>query len=99
MPVLKSSIRIQGDYQLTASSQLLADPLLVLHFVLISINPKGNPARIVSELLSGFLLDQSFVYEEVVFDLSTDALIGKYTHAIAGLVHKLERWVFNNDFG
>ena len=75
---------------MTASSQVLADPLLVLHFVLVSISPKGNPARTVSELLSGFLPDQSFAYEEVVFDFSTVALVRKYTDAITGLVRKLE---------
>jgi len=76
--VLKEPLVIRGDYQLTASSQVLAEPLLLLHFILASIDPKGNPARISAELLSGFLPEESFVYKEVIFDLSTDELVVKY---------------------
>jgi hypothetical protein len=91
MPVLKSSIRIQGDYQLTASSQLLADPLLVIHFVLVSIPSRGNPARLISEVLGGFLPEQSFAYEEIVFDLGSDRLVRNHTDAMTVLVRALER--------
>lgn len=87
----KTPLLIGGDYQLTSSSQVLADPLLVLHFILVSISPKGNPARIISELLGGFLLDDSFLYEEIVFDVATDELALKYTNEIAILVKALER--------
>jgi hypothetical protein len=96
--VLGSPLLIAGDYQLSASSQILADPLLVLHFVLVSINAKGNPARIISEMLSGYLPDQSFAFEEIIFDLATDELVLTYTNAIANLVHTLEGWVFKSYF-
>jgi hypothetical protein len=87
MPVLKLSIRIQGDYQLTTSSQLLADPLLVL----VSIPSRGNPARLISEVLGGFLPEQSFAYEEIVFDLGSDRLVRNHTDAMTVLVRALER--------
>ena len=79
-----------GNYQLTSSSQILADSLLVLHFVLISISPKGNPARMISEMLGGFLSEESFAYEEIVFDLSTAKLALQYANAITVLVQALE---------
>jgi hypothetical protein len=82
---------IGGDYQLTASSQVLADPLLIFHFILVSISRDGNPARVISELLKGFMLADSFVYKEVVFDLATDKQTLEYTNAIIGLVKSLER--------
>ena len=91
MPVLKLSIRIQGNYQLTASSQLLADPFLIVHFVLVSIPSRGNPARLISEVLGGFLPEQSFVYEDIVFDLGSDRLVHNHTDAMTVLVHALER--------
>ena len=82
---------IQGDYQLTASSQVVAEPLLLLHFILASIDPKGNPARISAELLSGFLSEESFVYKEFVFDLTTDELVEKYIYEVATATRNLER--------
>lgn len=89
-PILRSPLLIGGDYQLTANSQVLADPLLVLHFVLVSISPKGNPARMISEMLGGFLLEESFAYREITFDLATDELALQYTDAITVLVQALE---------
>jgi hypothetical protein len=81
---------IGGNYQLTSNSQVIADPLLVLHFILVSISPKGNPARIISEMLGGFLQDESFAYEEVIFDLASNELTLEYTNAISVLVQSLE---------
>ncbi|KIM77371.1 hypothetical protein PILCRDRAFT_12012 [Piloderma croceum F 1598] len=77
-PMSKQPLVIQGDYQLTASSQVVAQPLLLLHFILASIEPKGHPARISAELLSAYLPADSFVYKEVVFNLTTDELVKKH---------------------
>jgi len=90
MPILKSSIHIQGDYQLTAGSQLLADPLIV-HFILVSIHSRGNPAQLISEVLGGFLPEQSFAHKEVIFDLGSDRLVCNHTDVMTVLVHALER--------
>jgi hypothetical protein len=82
---------IQGEYQLTASSQVVAEPLLLLHFILSSIDPKGSPARISAELLSGFLPEESFVYKELIFDLSTDELVTKYVNEVSTITRNLEK--------
>jgi hypothetical protein len=92
--VLDSPLFIRGDYHLTAASHVLADPILVLHFVLISISPKGNPARVMSEILGGFLMEGSFMYEEIIFDLANNKLIRQYTDAITVLVQTLEGCVY-----
>ena len=89
--MLKEPLVIRGDYQLTASSQVLAEPLLLLHFILASIDPKGSPARISAELLSGFLPEESFVYKEFIFDLSTDELVAKYVYEVATITRNLEK--------
>jgi len=89
-PAFPKPLLIGGNYQLTSNSQVIADPLLVLHFVLVSISPKGNPARIISEMLGGFFQDKSFAYEEVIFDLASDELTLEYTNAISVLVQSLE---------
>lgn len=71
---------IGGDYQLTINSQVLADLLLIFHFILVSISQDGNSARMILELLKGFMLVNSFVYKEVVFDLATDKQTLQYTY-------------------
>jgi len=89
--VLKEPLVIQGDYQLTASSQVVAEPLLLIHFILASIDLKGNPARLSAELLTSFLPAKSFVYKEVVFDLTTDELIKNYISEATAFTKTLER--------
>jgi hypothetical protein len=89
--VLKQPLVIRDEYQLTASSQVVAEPLLLLHFILSSIDPKGSPARISAELLSGFLPEESLVYKELVFDLSTDELIAKYVNEVSAITRNLEK--------
>ena len=79
-----------GNYQLTSSSQILADFLLVFHFVLISISPKGNLARMILEMLGGFLSEELFAYEEIVFDLLMAKLALQYANMITILVQALE---------
>ncbi|KIM72929.1 hypothetical protein PILCRDRAFT_15697 [Piloderma croceum F 1598] len=90
-PVLKQPLVIRDEYQLTASSQVVAEPLLLLHFILSSIDPKGSPARISAELLSGFLPEESLVYKELVFDLSTDELIVKYVNEVSTITRNLKK--------
>ena len=92
--ILDSPLFIRGDYHLTAASHVLADPILVLHFVLVSISPKGNPAQVMSEILGGFLMEGSFMYEEIIFDLANDKLVRQYTDAITILVQTLEGCVY-----
>jgi hypothetical protein len=89
--MLKQPLVIQGDYQLTASSQVIAQPLLLLHFILASIDPKGHPARISAEILSAYLPMDSFVYKEVVFDLTTDELVTKHIYEATAFTGNLEK--------
>jgi hypothetical protein len=41
-------------------------------------------------MLGGFLQDESFAYEEVIFDLASDELTLEYTNTISVLVQSLE---------
>jgi hypothetical protein len=90
-PALKEPLVIQADYQLTASSQVVAESLVLLHFILANIRPQGNPARTASELLTAFLPDESFMYKEIVFDLATDQLVARYTAEMVEFVKTLQR--------
>jgi len=82
---------VQAEYQLTASSQIIAEPLLFFHFILASIYPGGSPARLASELLTAFLPAESFVFKEIFFDLSTDDLVSKHAADLIRFVKDLGR--------
>jgi hypothetical protein len=89
--VLRQPLVIRAEYQLTASSQIVTEPLLFFHFILASVYPGGNPARLASELLTAFLPVESFVFKEVIFDLSTDDLISKHANDLIRFVKDLGR--------
>jgi hypothetical protein len=80
---------VRTEYQLTASSQIIAEPLLFFHFILASIHPGGSPAQLASELLTVFLPVASFMFQEIVFDLSTDNLASKHASNLIHLVKDL----------
>ena len=75
---------------MTSRSQVLHDPLLVISFVLTSINPSGSPARVVSELLKGFLGD-ALSFHEIIFDLTTEDLIAAHAQSMDQLVRDVAR--------
>lgn len=90
-PALKEPLVVQADYQLTATSQVVSESLVLLHFILSNIRPQGNPARTASELLTAFLPDESFMYKEIIFDLTTDKLTARYTTDMTEFVKTLKR--------
>jgi len=92
--ICEQPLVLQAEYQLAASSQIIASPLLFLHFILSSIHPGGNPARLASELLTAYLPAESFLFKEIIFDLSADDLISKHTADVISFVKSLEKWVY-----
>jgi hypothetical protein len=60
-------------------SRVLAEPLLILHFVLKGIDASGTPPVIVDHYLQAYLPRDQLHYREVRFDFSTDD--GIITHA------------------
>src|SRR5882762_4931128 len=90
-PAFKTALEIKGDYQLAASSQIISMPLLLLHFIVNGVSPDGNPAGLISNILTGYLKD--FLYEEIVFDFSTNKLALKYTKRMTNFIESIERWI------
>jgi hypothetical protein len=91
LPALAEPLVIQGNYQMTAQSNVRDEPLLLLHFILSSINPTANPARLVSEMMTPYLLGNTFKYQEITFDLSTDELIAHHAAKMSQLVKELKQ--------
>ena len=91
-PAFKTALEIKGDYQLAASSQIISTPLLLLHFIVNGVSPDGNPAGLISNILTGYL-KKDFLYEEIVFDFSTNELALKYTKRVTNFIESIERWI------
>jgi len=91
-PLFSKPLVFKGDYQLTIKSQVLNRPLLILHFLLVGIDPLGLPPRLINEHLSGYLKGELLQYKEITFDLSTIALIKAHETSMKKLVSELSRY-------
>jgi hypothetical protein len=88
---LTKPLKIQGNYQMSAWPQVIGEPLLVLHFILDTIEAASNPARVVHELLKTWLPGNSLRYEEIRFDFSDEDQIESYDAAIQRLLDTLSQ--------
>jgi hypothetical protein len=88
---LDEPLILKGNYQMTAKSQVVDTPLLILHFVLDSILTKGNPCAFMADTMSGYLTDNTFMYEEIRFDLTTNEQMDQHDHRMANLIRVVEK--------
>jgi hypothetical protein len=72
---------------------VLCDPILILNFVLSSINPVGNPSHIVFEIMRGFLGDGA-QFEEILFDIGSDALVKEHERAMGRLMRQVAKCIY-----
>ena len=72
-------------------SEVNAEAIIILHFVLKGINTDGSLAHILKEALSRYhICGVSLFYEEVVFDVSNEQLYKEYIGQIQPVVQKLQ---------
>ena len=72
-------------------SEVNAQAIVILHFVLKGINTDGSPACILEEALSRYhICSVGLFYEEVVFDVSNEQLYKEYIGQIQPVVQKLQ---------
>jgi hypothetical protein len=84
---------VQGNYQLTSQSQVKDDSLLILHFILASLSPAGNPAVLMNEMLKGFLSGEAeYQYREIRFDFSDDSLLASHDQTLKKLLFEVEKY-------
>ena len=72
-------LKVKGQFQMTAASQVSNEGLIVLHFILHGMESSGSPAKILVEYMKGFLPTDLLMYEEIVIDLSTASLVHAHT--------------------
>src|SRR5882724_1846981 len=53
-PGMGSPMKVQGQFQMFSQSQVSTDDLLVLHFILQSIDGIGSPAHLLYQYMQGF---------------------------------------------
>src|SRR5882724_10009722 len=68
-PGMDSPMEVQGQFQMTSQSQVNIDNLLVLHFILQSIDGTGSPAHLLYQYMQGFIHPSHVVYEEMVLNM------------------------------
>src|SRR5882724_3264759 len=58
------------------------DNLLVLHFILQSIDGMGSPAHLLYQYMQGFIHPSHGVYDEMVFNMETHKQVINHRHAV-----------------
>src|SRR5882724_3878510 len=71
-PGMDSPIKVQGQFQMSSRSQVSTDNLLVLHFILQSLDGTGSPAHLLSQYMQRFICPSNVIYEEMVFNMCTN---------------------------
>ena len=72
-------------------SRVIAEPLLIIHFCLASIDPTGSPASLVASYIELWLAKNNFLFKEVIFDLSTEENVGEHDKKMKKFVGQIQR--------
>lgn len=93
VPVLNKDqpLVLQGVYQMAARSQVLDTSLLIIHFILSDISPGGNPAQIVSAMMSAFLTHEELLYREIPFTFANTKDVGEHDKRMEGLMNEIQK--------
>ena len=76
---------------MTSHSQVSSDSLLILHFILESLEASGSPAHLLYENMKMFIAPDDMALEEVVFNLCDVVRQDAHEQEINQLVQHL--WV------
>src|SRR5882672_3399372 len=76
-PGMESPMQVQGQFQMTSHSKVCTNNLLVLHFILQSIDGIGSPASLLFQYMVAFIQPGEITYEEIVFNMETQEQVVK----------------------
>jgi hypothetical protein len=85
-------MKIKGQFQMTARSQVINTRLVILHFYLSGLPLNGSPAKILSEYMSAFLYQEVLITRDISFDLSSDMLISEHANQIQQIREMIDQW-------
>ncbi|KAG0693738.1 hypothetical protein DFH29DRAFT_881232 [Suillus ampliporus] len=95
-PILTVPATIHGHIEVTSRLQVCSDPILILHFVLRTLNASWSPAPTMQALLWPYIPDEHLQYHELVFDFRMPEKHDKHITMMKQLVHKLQCRTFNH---
>jgi len=88
-PGIDSPMKVQGQFQMTSQSQVSTDDLLVLHFILQSLDGIGSPPHLLYQYMQGLIHASGVVYEEISFNLETLEQVVNHGHAMNEMAQRL----------
>src|SRR5882724_10712540 len=88
-PGMDSPMKVQGQFQMSSRSQVSTDNLLVLYFILQSIDGTGSPAHLLSQYMQGFICPSKVVYEGMVFNMGTHEQVINHGRAVNDMAKHL----------
>jgi hypothetical protein len=89
-PATTTPIQVHGTFQMAASSQVSKEGLVILHFLLAGMDSAGSPARLLGEYMHSYLDEESLLYQEITFDLSSDTLVKNYHQRLRSLARDIK---------
>ncbi|KAG2124765.1 hypothetical protein BD769DRAFT_1669259 [Suillus cothurnatus] len=81
---------IHGHIEATSRSQVCSNPILILHFVLQSLQPSHSPAAIMQQELQLYRPNDIIQYHKITFDFRTMEKFFKHTQAMTNLVERIK---------
>lgn len=94
-PILDEPATILGHAEMTSRSQICSDPILVLHFVLRTVDPFGSPAAVMRDILQPYKPKDHLQYHEIIFDFGTGEKVEKHVKMMQALVKQLDKVGFD----
>ncbi|KAG1769684.1 hypothetical protein EV702DRAFT_1202713 [Suillus placidus] len=89
-PVLAVPATIHGHIEMASRSQISSNPILVLHFVLTTLDPVGSPAAMMQHKLRPYRPKDSLQFHEIIFDIGTDEKADRHAESMKTLVDRLK---------
>lgn len=88
--MLTDPATIHGHIETPSRSQISSNPILVLHFVLTSLDPLGSPAAIMQHKLRPYRPKDSLQFHKIIFNIGTDEKAERHAESMEILVGRLK---------
>ncbi|KAG2740213.1 hypothetical protein P692DRAFT_20753649 [Suillus brevipes Sb2] len=77
---------VHGCVEVTSRSQVCSDAILILHFVLETLNPSGSPAHLMPLILEPYRLKDNIRSQEIIFNIGMPEKVNKHIKFMKDLV-------------
>ncbi|KAG2739179.1 hypothetical protein P692DRAFT_201902402 [Suillus brevipes Sb2] len=95
VPILDEPATIHGHAEMTSWSQICSDSILILHFVLRTVDPFGSPTAVMRDILQPYKPNDHLQYHEIIFDFGMVEKFEKHVLMMQEFVKQLEQLRFD----